>query len=1719
MKKVKLAALLVIVISLRGLLTCSSDLPGSSGPEYCTISFNTDGGAPSIANIQVEKGKSMGGQYPSPSKTGYTFDGWYDESLNPPVKYEVTDKITKNLTLKAHWTGAKYTVTFNKNTTDEGSTDASPKTMTVTSPTTIGALPEAPTRTGYGFIGWFDTDDETGGTKFTVSTTVNGNITVYARWDADVYTVTFNKNTTDEGNTDASPKTMTVTSPTTIDELPAPPARIGYTFTGWNTQADGLGTPFVQTTTVSASVTVYAQWTVNTLTISYANGGGTGPAPTSPTSAVYGANVTMPANPYSLAGYTFAGWEVSGTNSTPSTYAAGASVAVTALSTGINTGNATITLTAAWTANAVYTVTFNKNTTDSGSTDASPSAKTVTVPATNIDALPAPPTRIGYTFNSWNTQANGAGTTFVQTTTVSANITVYAQWNVNTLTINYANGGGTGPAPTSPTSAAYGANVTMPANPYTRSGYTFAGWEVSGTNSTPGTHPAGASIAVSALSTGINTGNASITLTAAWTANAVYTVTFNKNGGDTDASPSAKTVTVPVTTIDALPTAPARIGYTFNSWNTQANGAGTTFVQTTTVSANITVYAQWTAILSGNAAMRAAPGTLTPAIDAFSGLYIGGIPATSIGNPGTDKDNYTGTTAPAPTSAGAIASNSVTGAVGKPVVVIVDDANVSKVEFGLGGTNDTTVVTTWQQLTRNNDNTPSGLTGKRWITSVVDAYPTSTTGRRAYVRITAQDGTTVRVYRYTWNCTNSVRGILNSVTVGGQNAALGTVSGWWNKTVAPNLEYGTATISAGGSVAVSSDITNTSAAGTVTYARLPASTPWPLLESAASPFVDSVDVNTSTTNGVTSATVNNVANGDYILVRYIPTTANYQGYFAHALIKVTILPTWNVTFNTDGGTPSTITGIQVVKGQSMGAQFPSPDPSKPGFTFDGWYLATDTGFTGTKYIATTVITADTSLKAKWTANVVLSNNANIRAVSNAREPNGLFGLYIGGSPGINNGTPGTSATTVTGTTAPAPTANGLIGGSNATVTGGKSVVVIVEDDKVSSVAYGIATADNDTTAPPAWYPLIKDNANNIPDLTGKRWIAQLDAAYDVTASTWRRVYVRITAQDGTTVKVYRYTQYVAYSASAPRATLSALTIGGVNALSTAGTIAGWWNRTTAPDFVEGSVTLTAGGNITVNSTFTNNGISAVTSCVRIPAGTAVWPFLENTVLPFATNTVSSASTSSGTATNLTVNGVQNGDYILIRYIPNEIAGTGTNYQYNGYYAHYIVKINIPPPVDTWAVTVNPNTPYTFPKLITGYTSAERTARTVTISNSGNQPTGNLTVSLTGANSGSFEFDPSTTTTINSLATGQSAQLTVRPKTGLTAGSYNAAVSITGGNGISAGFAISVTVANHLPAYIGATADVHWGRGSESTNTGYTHIFESWMTKLGTHYSNLDYMLFAGDNGSAYTTGTTHWNNIAEFIPIADNFYPSFMLNKPLFVTGNHEWQNTAGGALLNNLNATLTSSLYPTVRAAAERLNYNNHSELVRTADYAIYAFGPKPASTPASSFQDFPLADRNELSAYLASAPTDIPIIILTHFPLHAMTTASRYSQYASETIEILNNYPNVIFLWGHNHSNEDPMYKSIQGPGYTMTTTAGTSSTTITKTINFLYVPVGTMRDADYKDGHADKIYSKGVVLEIDGKQLTFRYYDNKCEPTSQAGWEAETVYNLTGSGYVKQ
>jgi len=116
--------------------------------------------------------------------------------------------------------------------------------------------------------------------------------------------------------------------------------------------------------------------------------------------------------------------------------------------------------------------------------------------------------------------------------------------------------------------------------------------------------------------------------------------------------------------------------------------------------------------------------------------------------------------------------------------------------------------------------------------------------------------------------------------------------------------------------------------------------------------------------------------------------------------------------------------------------------------------------------------------------------------------------------------------------------------------------------------------------------------------------------------------------------------------------------------------------------------------------------------------------------------------------------------------------------------------------------------HTFTSATYGYTTAP--SLTVTVANTGNQPTGALTAALTGDGPSSFNIS---TTSISSIAVGGTDTFTVSPKPGLAAGTYTSTVTVTGGNGITAGFDVSFKVNKAA----GATVDAPTVSGTPTSS--------------------------------------------------------------------------------------------------------------------------------------------------------------------------------------------------------------------------------------------------------------------------------------------------------------
>ena len=153
---------------------------------------------------------------------------------------------------------------------------------------TLATRPDAPAATpGYTFGGWNKAD----GTAWDyASDKVTDNITLYAKWAANTYTITFDT----AGGSEIAPITQDYG---TVITAPEAPTREGYTFIGWDKE--------IPTTMPAENMTVTAQWEINQYTITFDTNGGSEIAPITQD---YGTNIAAPADP-TREGYTFIGWD------------------------------------------------------------------------------------------------------------------------------------------------------------------------------------------------------------------------------------------------------------------------------------------------------------------------------------------------------------------------------------------------------------------------------------------------------------------------------------------------------------------------------------------------------------------------------------------------------------------------------------------------------------------------------------------------------------------------------------------------------------------------------------------------------------------------------------------------------------------------------------------------------------------------------------------------------------------------------------------------------------------------------------------------------------------------------------------------------------------------------------------------------------------------------------------------------------------------------------------------------------------------------------------------------------------------------------------------------------------------------------------------------------------------------------------------------------------
>ena len=467
------------------------------------------------------------------TRTGYKQTGWATVDGGEKV-YDLGATYTADeaITLYPVWTANQYTVTLDSN----GGDSVTPSTVTATYDQSLNNLP-VPKRLRYVFSGWYDS--QIGGKQYvnadgnsTAKYDKTENCTLYAQWqEAPDCTVTFDPN----GGTLTGAATSSEQQNAPIAQ-PADPTRTGYAFTGWYQDAD-CTQAWSFSDWLTGDMTLYAGWRANSYTITFDTAGGSA---IGPITQDYGTTINAPAAP-TKTGYTFTGWD----KTIPATMPAG-----------------DMTITAQWSINQ-YTLSFDT----AGGSAIGPITQDY---GTTINA-PAAPTKTGYTFTGWSPE--------LPATMPAENITVAAQWSINSYTVTLdPNGGRVSPDALSVTYLTPYGSLPTPV----RSDYRFDGWYLGDDKIEPQTVMSQAS---------------PHTLTARWTfqPSAIVgpsrdTLTLETNGG----SPIAPIHAARGTTLDLSALQPEKSGFRFTGW--YLDKALTLPVTSLRLDGDQTVYAGWVSL-------------------------------------------------------------------------------------------------------------------------------------------------------------------------------------------------------------------------------------------------------------------------------------------------------------------------------------------------------------------------------------------------------------------------------------------------------------------------------------------------------------------------------------------------------------------------------------------------------------------------------------------------------------------------------------------------------------------------------------------------------------------------------------------------------------------------------------------------------------------------------------------------------------------------------------------------------------------------------------------------------------------------------------------------------------------------------------------------------------------------------------------------------------------
>ncbi len=549
--------IIVLALSLSVFLLGTA-LSGCSlvSPDVYTVTFDSNGGSAVAPAEGIKEGDPVS-EPTAPTKDGYSFEGWYtDTGLTSSWDFS-SDTVTEATTLYAKWsasTGTAYTVEhYQQDVSGDGYTKVTADTQNLQ-----GTTGETATATEKSYTGF---SENTTHTDRVASGTIagDGSLVLKLYYDRNTYTVSYNEN----GGSSVTDTTDVRYG--AMISAPTAPTKDGYSFEGWYTDAGLTSSWDFSSDTVTEATTLYAKWSASTgtaYTVDHyqqdvsGDGYSKVTADTQNLQGTTGETATATAKSYT--GFS--------ENTTHTDRVASGTIA----------GDGSLVLKLYYDRNT-FTVSYDENGGSSvtDTTDVRYGAKIT---------APTAPTKDGYSFEGWYSDAGLTTAWDFSSDTVTEATTLYAKWSASTgtaYTVEHyqqdvsGDGYSKVTVDTQNLQGTTGETATATAKSYT-------GFSENTTHT-------------DRVASGTIAGNGSLVLKLYYDRN-TFTVSYDENGG----SSVTDTTDVRYGAKITAPTAPTKIGYSFEGWYTDTGLTSSWDFSSDTVIIATTLYAKWEELTVGD---------------------------------------------------------------------------------------------------------------------------------------------------------------------------------------------------------------------------------------------------------------------------------------------------------------------------------------------------------------------------------------------------------------------------------------------------------------------------------------------------------------------------------------------------------------------------------------------------------------------------------------------------------------------------------------------------------------------------------------------------------------------------------------------------------------------------------------------------------------------------------------------------------------------------------------------------------------------------------------------------------------------------------------------------------------------------------------------------------------------------------------------------------------